>query len=47
MMLTEIKLLGNSSVHAHRFIAKKPDVDKVLLGFQIAAEDLLHLANLK
>ncbi len=46
-VLPEIKLLGDSSAHARRFIAKKPDVDKVLPGFRIAAEDLLQLANLK
>lgn len=47
-VLPDIKALGDSSAHARRFTAVKDDVDKLLQNnrYRIAAEDLLHLANL-
>jgi hypothetical protein len=48
-VLPEVKSLGDNSAHARRFIAIKDDVDKLLKNnrYRVAAEDLLHLANLK
>ncbi len=46
-VLPEIKSLGDRSAHNRRYIAKKADVDKVIPGLRVLADDLLHLANLK
>lgn len=46
-VLPEIKSLGDRSAHNRRYIAKKSDVDKVIPGLRVAADDLLHLAKLK
>lgn len=45
--LPGIKSLGDRSAHNRRFLATKPDVDKVLPGLRVIADDLLHLAKLK
>jgi len=45
--LPNIKSLGDRSAHNRRFIATKPDVDKVIPGLRVIADDLLHLAKLK
>lgn len=45
--LPEIKALGDNSAHNRRYLCTKPDVDKVLTGLRVIADDLLHLANLK
>ncbi len=42
-----LKSLGDRSAHTRRYLAKKPDVDKVLHGLRVVADDLLHLAGLK
>jgi hypothetical protein len=42
-----IKELGDRAAHTRHFVATKPDVDKALKGFRVAAEELLHHANLK
>lgn len=45
--LPNIKSLGDRSAHNRRFIATKADVDKVIPGLRVIADDLLHLAKLK
>jgi hypothetical protein len=45
--LPNIKKLGDRSAHNRRYIATKQDVDSVLSGLRVIADDLLHLANLK
>jgi hypothetical protein len=45
--LPEIKSLGDRSAHGRRFTARQGDVDKVLHGFRVVVEELLHLSNLK
>ncbi|HEX8424197.1 MAG TPA: DUF4145 domain-containing protein [Pyrinomonadaceae bacterium] len=45
--LPNIKKLGDRSAHNRRYVATKQDVDGVLSGLRVIADDLLHLANLK
>jgi len=42
-----IKSLGDRSAHNRRFLAKKQDIDKILPGLRVVADELLHLAGLK
>jgi Domain of unknown function (DUF4145) len=42
-----LKSLGDRSAHNRRYLAKKADIDKVLHGLRVAADDLLHLSGLK
>lgn len=37
---------GNRSAHTRRYITRKEDVDKLIPGLRVAADDLLHLAGL-
>ncbi|MGI8670844.1 MAG: hypothetical protein ACR2J3_13520 [Aridibacter sp.] len=45
--LPQIKSLGDRAAHNRRYLCTKPDIDKVLSGLRVIADDLLHLANLK
>lgn len=45
--LPEIKMLGDRSAHNRRYLAKRQDVDHIILGLRVVADDLLHLAGLK
>ncbi len=45
--LPEIKRMGDRSAHNRRYIATKADVDKVLPGLRVIADELLHVAKLK
>ena len=45
--LPQIKSLGDRSAHNRHYLCTKPDVDKVLSGLRVIADDLLHIANLK
>ena len=38
---------GNRSAHTRRYITRKEDVDKLIPGLRVTADDLLHLAGLK
>jgi hypothetical protein len=42
-----LKSLGDRSAHSRRYLAKKPDIDKVTHGLRVVAEDLILLAELK
>ena len=42
-----VKQLGDRSAHNRRYMAKQPDVDKIIPGLRVLADDLLHLAKLK
>lgn len=42
-----LKNLGDRSAHTRRYLANKADIDKVLPGFRVVADELLHLAGLK
>lgn len=42
-----IKSIGDRSAHNRRYLAKKPDIDKVLHGLRVVADDLLLLSGLK
>ena len=42
-----LKRLGDRSAHNRRYLAKKADIDKVLHGLRVAADDLFHLSGLK
>lgn len=44
--LKNFKKLGDESAHNRRFNARKEDIDRIRDGMRVAAEDLLHLANL-
>lgn len=45
--LPDIKLMGDRSAHMRRYLATKGDVDKVIPGLRVIADELLHLAKLK
>jgi hypothetical protein len=45
--LPELKKLGDRAAHNRRYWATKPDIDKVLSGLRVTADDLLHLAGHK
>ncbi len=42
-----LKSLGDRSAHNRRYLAKKADIDRVLHGLRVVADDLLHLSGLK
>ncbi len=42
-----LKSLGDRSAHNRRYLAKKADIDKLLHGLRIVADDLLHISSLK
>jgi hypothetical protein len=42
-----VKTLGDRSAHNRRYVATKKDVDNVIPGLRVLADDLLHLAGLK
>lgn len=42
-----IKKLGDRSAHNRRYVATKKDVDEVIPGLRVVADDLLHLAGIK
>lgn len=42
-----LKSLGDRSAHNRRYLAKKADIDKVIHGLRVVADDLLHLSGLK
>lgn len=46
-LLPELKKLGDHAAHTPHYICTKPDVDRLLSDFRVAADDLLHLASLK
>jgi hypothetical protein len=46
-VLPLLKSLGDRSAHNRRYLAKKPDIDRVLHGLRVAADDLLHVSGLK
>lgn len=41
-----MKTLGDRSAHHRQYIAKKPDVDKLIHPLRVIVEELLHLAKL-
>jgi hypothetical protein len=45
--LPELKELGDRSAHKRRYNATKGDIDKILSGFRVTVEELLHLAKMK
>lgn len=45
--LPAIKALGDRAAHNRRYLCTKTDIDKVLSGLRVIADDLLHLSNLK
>lgn len=45
--LPRLKSLGDRSAHNRRYLAEKPDIDNVLPGLRVVADDLLHLSRLK
>jgi hypothetical protein len=42
-----VKALGDRSAHNRRYMATRPDVDNIIPGLRVVADDLLHLAGLK
>ena len=42
-----VKELGDRSAHNRHYLATRADIDKVVPGFRIIADELLHLAGLK
>lgn len=42
-----IKKLGDRSAHNRRYVATKNDVDTIIPGLRVVADDLLHLAGIK
>ena len=42
-----IKSLGDRSAHNRYFVAKKPDIDKVIHDLRVVAEELLNLAGMR
>ncbi|CAN5358223.1 hypothetical protein BH11PLA2_BH11PLA2_38270 [soil metagenome] len=45
--LPAVKSLGDRSAHNRRYVATKTDVQDVIPGLRVLADDLLHLAGLK
>jgi len=45
--LPSIQRDGNRSAHTRRYIARKEDVDKLLPGLRVLADDFIQLARLK
>jgi hypothetical protein len=45
--LPEIKTLGDRAAHTRHYLTKQGDIDKVLHGFRVTVDELLHLTNLK
>jgi hypothetical protein len=46
-ILPLLKQLGDRAAHSRRYLAAKVDIDRVIPGLRVLADDLLHLANLK
>jgi hypothetical protein len=46
-VLPLLKQVGDRSAHGRRYLATKQDIDKILPGLRVLADDLLHLAGLK
>jgi hypothetical protein len=44
--LPELKSVGDRAAHSRHYFARRQDVDKVIPGLRIVAEELLHLAGL-
>ena len=42
-----VKVLGDRSAHNRRYLGTKADVDGIIPGLRVVADDLLHLAGLK
>lgn len=42
-----VKAMGDRSAHARHYMATKADVDKVVPGLRVLAEEMLHLAKLR
>lgn len=42
-----VKKLGDRAAHNRRYVATKKDVDDIIPGLRIVADDLLHLAGMK
>lgn len=42
-----VKKLGDRAAHNRRYVATKKDVDEIIPGLRIVADDLLHLAGIK
>jgi len=47
VVLPKIKRLGDRAAHNRRYLATRQDVDQLLSGLRVLADDLLHLAGLK
>lgn len=45
--LPNLKDIGDLSAHNRRYLATKPDIDKIRDGVRIAVEELVHLSKLK
>jgi hypothetical protein len=45
-VLPQIKSLGDRSAHTRHYLATKLDVEKVIPGLRVVAEEFLHLAGL-
>lgn len=42
-----VKKLGDRAAHNRRYVATKKDVDEIIPGLRVVADDLLHLAGIK
>jgi len=42
-----VKKLGDRAAHNRRYVATKIDVDEIIPGLRVVADDLLHLAGIK
>lgn len=42
-----VKKIGDRAAHNRRYIATKADVDEIIPGLRVVADDLLHLAGIK
>lgn len=42
-----VKKLGDRAAHNRRYVATKKDVDEIIPGLRIVADDLLHVAGIK
>ena len=46
-VLPNLKTIGDRSAHNRRYLARKTDIDNILPGLRVFADDLLHLAGLR
>jgi len=45
--LPKLKSIGDMSAHSRRFVAQRPDIEKIIPDLRVVVQELLYLAQLK